>query len=242
MEALFVLFILLAVFWTISVFPGIYIKNIDDSTYGDNFSGHHLYSITFNAPANSKIVNVVDYHDNIVYRSDWTHYLDTFTIPILLDQEETDYVIQTTIQRGSKQITGNLSITTTACMSDSVQLRTSQGIITADKMKVGDSFLQPDGTYSRCIKISIQHKHEYDNTRDDSRFYSNLDEKVQVTYYHKILYKGEWVYPKDHPEFKEIDKCNTVYHAMLEKPTDVLIAVTTKEDMVLESWYIKEDV
>jgi len=71
------------------------------------------------------------------------------------------------------------------------------------------------------------------NLLDDSRLFSSDDEKLVITFWHKILFEGKYILPIHHPSFQEtfMDKEFTVYNFRLQTPG----VFVTESNYVLES-------
>ena len=127
--------------------------------------------------------------------------------------------------------TGTININN-PCFLGFVQLMTSLGAIAAKYIEVGMEMLQPNGTFSRVLAIKVGSvTHGGDITQND-RLFADDDEKMVVTYWHKIRFDDEdeevkaGEHPKLHEVFREFPF--DVYNFVLESYKDKLLVADTK--------------
>ena len=124
------------------------------------------------------------------------------------------------------------------CFLGFVQLMTSLGAIAAKYIEVGMEMLQPNGTFSRVLAIKVGSvTHGGDITQND-RLFADDDEKMVVTYWHKIRFDDEdeevkaGEHPKLHEVFREFPF--DVYNFVLESYKDKLLVADT--NIIAESF------
>ena len=127
--------------------------------------------------------------------------------------------------------TGTININN-PCFLGFVPLMTRMGAIAAKYIEVGMEMLQPNGTFSRVLGIKIGTvTHGGDITQND-RLFADDDEKMVVTYWHKIRFDDEdeevkaGEHPKLHEVFREFPF--DVYNFVLESYKDKLLVADTK--------------
>ena len=124
------------------------------------------------------------------------------------------------------------------CFLGFVPLMTRMGAIAAKYIEVGMEMLQPNGTFSRVLGIKIGTvAHGGDITQND-RLFADDDEKMVVTYWHKLRFDDEdeevkaGEHPKLHEVFREFPF--DVYNFVLESYKDKLLVADT--NIIAESF------
>lgn len=124
------------------------------------------------------------------------------------------------------------------CFLGFVPLMTSTGPVASESIEVGMEMLQPNGTFSRVLGLKVGTiTHGGDTTQND-RLFADDDEKMVVTYWHKVRFGDEvdevkaGEHPKLHEVFREFPF--NVYNFVLESYTDKLLVAGT--DIIAESF------
>lgn len=114
------------------------------------------------------------------------------------------------------------------CILDRVLLRTARGAVRADAVRVGDAFVQPDGTRSQVVRVQAA-RIFVGSARRDARLFEDSTGRAVVTAFHAVRLgdEGPLVAAWAHPEMAEIVDAElilpaTVYHFQLEAPTHVI--------------------
>jgi hypothetical protein len=112
------------------------------------------------------------------------------------------------------------------------------GAIASESIEVGMEMLQPNGTFSRVLGIKVGTiTHGGDITHND-RLFADDDEKMVVTYWHKVRFGDEvdevkaGEHPKLHEVFREFPF--DVYNFVLESYKDKLLVADT--NIIAESF------
>ena len=124
------------------------------------------------------------------------------------------------------------------CFLGFVPLVTSTGPVASESIEVGMEMLQPNGTFSRVLGIKVGTiTHGGDITHND-RLFADDDEKMVVTYWHKVRFadEGEEVKAGEHPKLHEVFRefPFNVYNFVLESYKDKLLVADT--NIIAESF------
>jgi len=117
------------------------------------------------------------------------------------------------------------------CFLGFVPLMTRMGAVAAKYIGVGMEMLQPNGTFSRVLGIKVSTVTHAGGNFENDRLFADEDEKMVVTYWHKVRFEGEedevkaGSHPKLHEVFREFPF--DVYNFVLESYKDKLLVADT---------------
>jgi hypothetical protein len=119
---------------------------------------------------------------------------------------------------GSTSATINVSV---GCFLGFVKVKTLEGPVAVEDIVVGTKILQPSGHYSNVVEL--KRTTITDMFADgDGRLYADDDEKMVVTYWHKIRFsdESEEVKAGEHPRLHQVFRPTPfdVFHIKLEDP------------------------
>jgi hypothetical protein len=113
------------------------------------------------------------------------------------------------------------------CFLGRVRLITSTGAIQAKDIKVGMEMVQPDFSVSKVVSIKHSTLLKPGNNFDNDRLFADQEEKMVVTYWHKIKFidEEEEVKAGTHPKLHEVTEPFPfdVYNFALEHYTHKLL-------------------
>jgi hypothetical protein len=119
---------------------------------------------------------------------------------------------------GSASATINVSV---GCFLGFVKVKTLDGPVAVEDIVVGTKILQPSGRYSNVVEL--KRTTITDMFADgDGRLYADAEEKMVVTYWHKIRFSDETEEVKagEHPRLHQVFRPTPfdVFHIKLEDP------------------------
>jgi hypothetical protein len=124
------------------------------------------------------------------------------------------------------------------CFLGFVPLMTRMGAIAAKYIEVGMEMLQPNGTFSRVLGVKVATVTHGGDTTQNDRLFADDDEKMVVTYWHKIRFddEDEEVKAGEHPNLHEVFRefPFDVYNFVLESYKDKLLVADT--NIIAESF------
>jgi hypothetical protein len=141
---------------------------------------------------------------------------------VTLSRSTTDVTFAVTITvtnaRGSVSASINVSV---GCFLGFVKVKTLDGPVSVEDIVVGTKILQPTGKYSKVVEL--KRTTITDRVSDgDGRLYADADEKMVVTYWHKIRFSDETEEVKagEHPRLHQVFRPTPfdVFHIKLEDP------------------------
>jgi len=126
--------------------------------------------------------------------------------------------ITVTNARGSVSASINVSV---GCFLGFVKVKTLDGPVAVEDIEVGTKILQPSGRYSNVVEL--KRTTITDMFADgDGRLYADAEEKMVVTYWHKIRFSDETEEVKagEHPRLHQVFRPTPfdVFHIKLEDP------------------------
>ena len=126
--------------------------------------------------------------------------------------------ITVTNARGSASATINVSV---GCFLGFVKVKTVDGPVAVEDVVVGTKILQPSGRYSNVVEL--KRTTITDMFADgDGRLYADAEEKMVVTYWHKVRFSDETEEVKagEHPRLHQVFRPTPfdVFHIKLEDP------------------------
>ena len=126
--------------------------------------------------------------------------------------------ITVTNARGSTSASINVSV---GCFLGFVKVKTLGGPVAVEDIQVGTKILQPSGRYSNVVEL--KRTTITDMFADgDGRLYADAEEKMVVTYWHKIRFSDETEEVKagEHPRLHQVFRPTPfdVFHIKLEDP------------------------
>jgi hypothetical protein len=126
--------------------------------------------------------------------------------------------ITVTNAAGSTSATINVTV---GCFLGFVKVITLDGPVAVEDIVVGTKILQPTGKYSKVVEL--KRTTITDRLSDgDGRLYADADEKMVVTYWHKIRFSDETEEVKagEHPRLHQVFRPTPfdVFHIKLENP------------------------
>jgi hypothetical protein len=126
--------------------------------------------------------------------------------------------ITLTNERGTASATINVSV---GCFLGFVKVKTLDGPVAVEDIVVGTKILQPSGRYSNVVEL--KRTTITDMFADgDGRLYADAEEKMVVTYWHKIRFSDETEEVKagEHPRLHQVFRPTPfdVFHIKLENP------------------------
>jgi hypothetical protein len=77
------------------------------------------------------------------------------------------------------------------CFLGHVRLVTNRGAIEAKKIQIGDLMLQPDNSFSKVLSIKKSTVKEKGIHFENDRLFADSEEKMVVTYWHKVKFSDE---------------------------------------------------
>ena len=125
--------------------------------------------------------------------------------------------ITVTNAAGSASATINVSV---GCFLGFVKVKTLDGPVAVEDIVVGTKILQPSGRYSNVVQV--KRTTITDSVSGDGRLYADAEEKMVVTYWHKIRFSDETEEVKagEHPRLHQVFRPTPfyVFHLKLEDP------------------------
>jgi len=124
------------------------------------------------------------------------------------------------------------------CFLGFVPLMTRMGAVAAKYIEAGMEMLQPNGTFSRVLGIKVSTVTHAGGNFENDRLFADDNEKMVVTYWHKIRFDDEdeevkaGEHPKLHEVFREFPF--DVYNFVLESYKDKLLVADT--NIIAESF------
>lgn len=117
------------------------------------------------------------------------------------------------------------------CFLGFVPLMTRMGAVAAKYIEAGMEMLQPNGTFSRVLGIKVSTVTHAGGNFENDRLFADEDEKMVVTYWHKVRFEGEEdeIKAGDHPKLHEVFRefPFDVYNFVLESYKDKLLVADT---------------
>jgi hypothetical protein len=140
---------------------------------------------------------------------------------VTLTRSTTDVTFAVTITvtnaAGSASATINVSV---GCFLGFVKVKTLDGPVAVEDIVVGTKILQPSGRYSNVVQV--KRTTITDSVSGDGRLYADAEEKMVVTYWHKIRFSDETEEVKagEHPRLHQVFRPTPfdVFHLKLEDP------------------------
>ena len=141
---------------------------------------------------------------------------------VTLSRSTTDVTFTVTITvtnaKGSASATINVSV---GCFLGFVKVKTLDGPVAVEDVVVGTKILQPSGRYSNVVELKRTTITDM-SASGDGRLYADAEEKMVVTYWHKIRFSDETEEVKagEHPRLHQVFRPTPfdVFHIKLEDP------------------------
>ena len=141
---------------------------------------------------------------------------------VTLSRSTTDVTFTVTITvtnaKGSASATINVSV---GCFLGFVKVKTLDGPVAVEDVVVGTKILQPSGRYSNVVELKRTTITDM-SASGDGRLYADAEEKMVVSYWHKIRFSDETEEVKagEHPRLHQVFRPTPfdVFHIKLEDP------------------------
>jgi len=142
------------------------------------------------------------------------------TVTLYRSTNDVTFAVTITVTNasGSASATINVSV---GCFLGFVKVKTLDGPVAVEDIVVGTKILQPNGRYSNVVEL--KRTTITDMFADgDGRLYADAEEKMVVTYWHKIRFSDETEEVKagEHPRLHQVFRPTPfdVFHIKLEDP------------------------
>ena len=140
------------------------------------------------------------------------------TITNQITQGPYTVTITVTNSQGSTSSSINVSV---GCFLGFVKVKTLDGPVAVEDIVVGTKILQPSGRYSNVVELKRMTVTDL-FAEGDGRLYADSEEKMVVTYWHKVRFSDETEEVKagDHPRLHQVFRPTPfdVFHIKLEDP------------------------
>lgn len=115
--------------------------------------------------------------------------------------------IRITISDGSQSAYAEINLSN-PCFLGRVKLLTSLGAIEAKDIKIGMEMIQPDNSKSKVMQVKRSTVAAPGNNFENDRLFADAEEKMVVTYWHKIRFidEEEEIKAGSHPKLHEVQE------------------------------------
>ena len=142
------------------------------------------------------------------------------TVTLNNNGSDITYAVTITVTNAAGSASATINVTV-GCFLGFVKVMTLDGPVAVEDIVVGTKILQPTGKYSKVVEL--KRTTITDRVSDgDGRLYADADEKMVVTYWHKIRFSDETEEVKagEHPRLHQVFRPTPfdVFHIKLENP------------------------
>lgn len=130
------------------------------------------------------------------------------------------YTVTITVTNAYGSTSATINVTV-GCFLGFVKIKTLGGPVAVEDVVVGTKILQPSGRYSNVVELKRTTITEF-LSGGDGRLYADAEEKMVVTYWHKVRFSDETEEVKagEHPRLHQVFRPTPfdVFHIKLEDP------------------------
>jgi len=150
------------------------------------------------------------------------------------------YTATVTLTNSYGSVSASITVSIT-CFLGSTKLQTRNGSVCASDVVLGTELLQPDGSYSKVVKVR-ESTVSKSVPAGDARLFADESEKMIVTAWHKIRFADEKeevkadIHPRLHEVFREMPFM--VYHFELEDISHKILIANA--DIIAESCSVSQ--
>jgi hypothetical protein len=144
------------------------------------------------------------------------------TVTLSHSSSDVTYAVTITVTNAAGSTSATINVTV-GCFLGFVKVITLDGPVAVEDVVVGTKILQPTGKYSKVVEL--KRTTITDRLSDgDGRLYADAEEKMVVTYWHKVKFsdESEEVKAGEHPRLHQVFRPTPfdVFHIKLEDPVN----------------------
>jgi len=147
-------------------------------------------------------------------------YLSAGFVLVTNQSTQGPYTVTITVTNSYGSASASINVTV-GCFLGFVKVETLGGPVAIEDIVVGTKILQPSGRYSNVVELKRTTITDM-FANGDGRLYADAEEKMVVTYWHKIRFSDETEEVKagEHPRLHQVFRATPfdVFHIKLENP------------------------